>query len=537
MRRLCRVTLVLAISMLTAVMAAADTAQDDWNNILRLAEAAKAAKTANRPLAEVSGQYRSAAEAALAYRSRWEKDPGTVNYLRATFVVAILFDSAGNTARATELFAECARHPKLRDAGAVWDGERLETLCGRRVASPPPSPTPPDVPPRPGPGPGGGGDTGTPTRTYRSIETSSNMKPMEIALLASLTGRAAQIGKSAVQGATLAREEIDRGKVVTLTIEDTSCEPPRAFAAAAKVIVEKKANIVLGDQCSPSTIAVAQVAGKYKTPLLVAGAEGDLGALSAEARRWTFRLWPAQAGRAKALHDYLVGQGVRRFVVVDNDTPFGRSFGSTIKQLTDAARDRAPAEEHYVNAQSPDVVEQVRSLVASLSPKGPDADQVTQRTAIVTSTPIVLEPLLIGLDQWSRRPRLGTVFAPPDTLTERYKERLEGAILALPWHPDMGKKASQDFVKAYEKQWKQPPDALAYWHWEAVRFAAAVLADVRSNEPERIREALERGQFEARVGLLKFDADHQATMRVGIARIEKGTSILVEERPVGAQPR
>lgn len=96
---------------------------------------------------------------------------------------------------------------------------------------------------------------------------------VRIGLVQPLTGSVAYNGKSVVEGARLAVEEMNAaggvlGKKIELIVEDGQCTPANSVNAVEKLVQKDKVVTLVGAFCSSATAAIMPVAQKYKLPLI-----------------------------------------------------------------------------------------------------------------------------------------------------------------------------------------------------------------------------------------------------------------------------
>ena len=153
-------------------------------------------------------------------------------------------------------------------------------------------------------------------------------QPIRIGASISETGSFAQLGQNQMRGYQLCvKSANDKGGVlgrrIELLIEDDKSQSSDAAAIYEKLIARDKVDAILGPYSSPITEAVADVAEKYRLPMLAPN--GSTASIFKKGRKFVFQATsPAE--------DYLEGtvaiaaaHGLKKLAVVYEDTLFPKA--------------------------------------------------------------------------------------------------------------------------------------------------------------------------------------------------------------------
>jgi branched-chain amino acid transport system substrate-binding protein len=190
---------------------------------------------------------------------------------------------------------------------------------------------------------------GTPT-------TSVAADTVKVGLPIPLSGPGASIGQRFQKAAEMAIEDLNKlagGKMnfVPLVL-DSKCSPDGALTAAKKLILEDNVNVMVGELCSDATLAIKDLAGQYKVPLVVPDSSAIN--ITEKGNPYTFRIIPNEVQQHIALARVAVNYfKQKKFVVVYEQTSSGigagkafiaeaKNLGATI--LDEIALDRSSAD-------------------------------------------------------------------------------------------------------------------------------------------------------------------------------------------------
>jgi branched-chain amino acid transport system substrate-binding protein len=155
---------------------------------------------------------------------------------------------------------------------------------------------------------------------------------VKIGLPIPLSGAGASIGQRFQKAAEIAIEDLNKMagskmRFVSVT-EDSKCEPNGAQTAAKKLILQDNVNVMVGELCSSATLAIKDLAGQNKVPLVVP----DSSALNIteQGNPYTFRIIPNEVQQHIALARIAINyMKQKNFVVTYEQTDSGVGAGKT----------------------------------------------------------------------------------------------------------------------------------------------------------------------------------------------------------------
>lgn len=298
---------------------------------------------------------------------------------------------------------------------------------------------------------------------------------IKIGMIAPLTGDLASAGADISGAARMAVDEINasggiNGKTVELIVEDGRCNSADATNAVQKLVNVDKVDVILGDVCSSGTLAIAPIAEKAKiVHLSPTSSSPDV----TGAGDYTFRNYPSDGLKGKALGAYLQKAGFKKLAMITENTDFCQGLAKAVK--SDVPAGLAVVFDENVDAGTRDF----RSLFTRL--KDADFDvffaNVQSDTAVAE---MAKQMRALGMKQQI----VGSDTADSATLGQIAKEAVEGLKpLSVPGLDEDNPKGSA-FGKAFREKFGEPKfgmffAALAY---DATKVLAQQIGAVGTGE-------------------------------------------------------
>jgi branched-chain amino acid transport system substrate-binding protein len=342
--------------------------------------------------------------------------------------------------------------------------------------------------------------------------------PIKIGMVAPLTGPAAESGGFQTQGAKLALEEINKaggvlGRPLELTIEDDQTTNPGVVLAFSKLAGNGEFVGFIGSIRSTQLHAMAPDVLKVGKPVMMGGTDP---ALTHMGNPWFFRCRPNDIYSARVIADYGAKVlGKKKWAIVHSTDAFGTNG---MKNLTEALKGMGiePVLTQGYPNNSQDFT--------------PVALAVKQSGAEVMGTYMTFEP-----DQgiFAKQLRqlgvsLTWVGSPTTVTTTALKlagPALYGSYAVADFNKDSGA-AAKAFAARYEAAYKSAPDIFASWTYDAVNVLARAIADAKSTEPAKLRQAiLAIKGYEGAEGTYNFDANGDGLHGYNIVRNNNGAIV------------
>ncbi|HYP83070.1 ABC transporter substrate-binding protein [Variovorax sp.] len=327
--------------------------------------------------------------------------------------------------------------------------------------------------------------------------TAAAQESVKIGVIQPLTGSVAYNGQAFVAGAKLAVEQRNAaggvgGRKIELVIEDGQCRPANSVNAAEKLIQRDKVVAVAGAFCSSATAAVMPVAEKYKVPLLTGvSSKADL---TDKGMQYFFR--SAETDRlmsstfSKILAEKLQLKSVA-YIGVNDD--WGRGGVEDFSKDM-AAHGVKTVMKEYFDHGATDFYTLLTKLRAA-KPDGVFVAAETQDGSILVKQfkEFGLNTKIFGVGSWATSDFIGLT-----------GEASEGIYAAVPYASSMPGERNGAFVKAYAAANKEKPGKYGAAGYNALNILMEAVGRAGKAEPEAIRDALRKTDYQAPNGRYRF---------------------------------
>lgn len=320
---------------------------------------------------------------------------------------------------------------------------------------------------------------------------------IKIGFHAPLTGFAASDGKSAVQGAELAVEQINaaggvNGRRLELVVQDDQARPDQAVPLANKYIGDGFKIVVSGSYSGP-TRAAAGVFHQAKVPYISAYAiHPDI----TRAGNFVFRtsFMGEVQGRAAAK---LIGDNLKKrkvtLLTLNND--FGQALSAGFKEVAGKFGLQIVSEYSYAMGDR-----QFGSIVASVKKDDPEALYVSGY--FFNGGPLVAQLRAGGVTA----PIVGTEGFDTHNFIAIAKDAAEGVMITTSLDRDSKLAPMRKFITDYETKFKAPADMVAASTHTALYVAAEGLKRGGPDDAAKIRAAISGiKDFEVATGRISFN--------------------------------
>ncbi|MBI3375579.1 MAG: ABC transporter substrate-binding protein [Betaproteobacteria bacterium] len=320
---------------------------------------------------------------------------------------------------------------------------------------------------------------------------------IKIGFHAPLTGFAASDGKSALQGAELAVEQINaaggvNGRKLELVVQDDQAKPEQALPLANKYIGDGLKIVVSGSYSGP-TRAAAGVFHKAQIPYISAYAiHPDI----TRAGNYVFRtsFMGEVQGRAAAK---LIGDNLKKkkvtLLTLNND--FGQALSAGFKEVAGKFGVQIVSEYTYAMGDR-----QFGSIVASVKKDDPEVLYVSGY--FFNGGPLVAQLRAGGVSAQI----VGTEGFDTHNFISIAKEAAEGVMITTSLDRDSKLPPMRKFIEEYETKFKVPADMVAASTHTAISVAAEALGKAGANDGAKIRAAIAGiKDFQVATGRISFN--------------------------------
>jgi branched-chain amino acid transport system substrate-binding protein len=320
---------------------------------------------------------------------------------------------------------------------------------------------------------------------------------IRIGFHAPLTGFAAADGKSAVNGAELAVEQINakggiQGRKIELVVNDDQARPDQAVPLANKYIGDGLKIVVSGSYSGP-TRASAGVFQGAKIPYISAYAiHPDITRAGNYVFRTSFMGEVQGKAAAKFIGDVLKKKKV---VLVTLNNDFGQALSAGFKEAAPKLGVQIASEYTYAMGDR-----QFGSIVASVKRDNPEVLYVSGY--FFNGGPLVAQLRAGGVTA----PIVGTEGFDTHNFIAIAKDAAEGVMITTSLDRDSKLPEMRQFIEDYEKKFKTPADMVAASVHTAISVAANALAKAGTEDPAKIREAIAATKdFPVATGRISFN--------------------------------
>jgi branched-chain amino acid transport system substrate-binding protein len=326
---------------------------------------------------------------------------------------------------------------------------------------------------------------------------------IKIGVIQPLTGSVAYNGTADVAGTKLAIEERNAkggvlGKKVEAIIEDGGCKPADSVNAAEKLIQRDKVVALSGAFCSSATIAVMPVAETNKIPLVTGvSSKSDM---TEKGNKWFFRATETDGLLAESFAKILAEQlKLKKIAYIGVNDDFGRGGVEEFEKRMKALGATTVMKEYFDHGTT-----DFYTLLTKLRSSGADGVFVAAETQ--DGSIFVKQKAEFGLDQ--------KVFGVGSWATADFMRlagpAAEGLYAAVPYAYTMQTPKNQEFVAKYEAANKEKPGKYGAAGYNALNIIMDAIQRADSTDPEKIREALTKTDYEGPNGKFRFDSKGQA---------------------------
>jgi branched-chain amino acid transport system substrate-binding protein len=342
--------------------------------------------------------------------------------------------------------------------------------------------------------------------------------PIKIGMVAPLTGPGAESGRFQTQGAKLAVDEINKaggvlGRPLELVIEDDQTTNPGTVLAFSKLAGNPEFAVFIGPIRSTQIHAMAPDALKLGKPVLIGGTDPVLTHMG---NPWFFRFRPHDVYSARVIADYGAKVlGKRKWAIVHSTDAFGTSgMKNLVESLKSMGIEPVLVQGYPNNSQD--------FTPVALAVKQSGADVMGTYMTFEADQGIFAKQLRqLGV-------ALTWVGSPTTVTTTALKlagPALYGSYAVVDFNKDSSE-AAKSFAAKYQAAYKTAPDFFASWTFDAVHVLALAIAEAKSLEPDKLRQAIIAVKgFVGAEGTYSFDANGDGLHGYNIVKNNNGTVV------------
>jgi branched-chain amino acid transport system substrate-binding protein len=359
---------------------------------------------------------------------------------------------------------------------------------------------------------------------------------VKVGVTVSATGPAASLGIPERNTFQFIPTTIAGQKVEFIVLDDAS-DTTRARQNTEKFINEDKVDLIIGSTITPNSLAMVEVVGRARTPMISMAASARIVEPMDDNRKWVFKTPQSDALMATALTQSMSDNGVKTAAYIGFNDAYGEGWATEFAKYADLRKIKIVASERY-NRNDTSVTGQILKILAT----NPDAVLIGG-----SGTPAALPQATLVERGYKGKIYQTHGVANADFLRVGGKN-VEGTLLpvgpllVVDQLPDSNptKKAGMEYKKLYEG--KHGPGSLSGFGghaWDSYLILAAALPDAlkraKPGTPEfraALRDSIENVKnLNAAHGVFNMSPqDHNGLdqrARV-MVKIEKGTWKLLQ---------
>ncbi len=342
---------------------------------------------------------------------------------------------------------------------------------------------------------------------------------INIGFAVATTGHAARVGLKALDGAKIAVNEINSAggvldKKLHLIVEDHKCEPTEGVNAASKLIFKDKVDVLIADTCSSTVFAISEIVKSKNISMPILSGIVTSPKLTKQGNRWYFRAGQNALMEGPAFVGFWVKKlEVKKvsFLAVNDD--WGRSTAETYAKILKEMGGEVVSIDFF-DPGSQDFY----PYLTKLKSKKPDAIDIVARPE--NGSRINIQMGELGM--LNKFVLLGSDGQITDDFIKLAGDAAEGMYLMERYESIIDTPKNKAFVAAYRKLTKESPDQYAQAGYDNVYIIAEAIKRAGSVDPEKVRDAMEKTDYEGLASRIQFDRHNQAHPALLVVRIESG---------------
>lgn len=352
------------------------------------------------------------------------------------------------------------------------------------------------------------------TATLACLSGYAQAQNIRIGFQVPLTGPAASDGKTALQGAQLAVEQINaaggiKGRPLELVVLDDQTQPAQAVPIANKFIGDGIKAVISGSYSGP-TRAAAGVFQEAKIPYISAYAiHPDIVRAGNYVFRTSFMGEVQGRAAAKLIADILKKKRVT-MVNVNND--FGQALSAGMKDAAPKMGLQLVSEYNFGMGDR-----QFGSIVASVKKDDPEVVYVSGY--FFNGGPLVAQLRAGGVTA----PIVGTEGFDTVNFVQIAKEAAEGVIITTSLDRDTNDPVMRKFIDDYKKRFSMGAEMVAASTHTAVNVLAEAIRKVGIDDPSKLRDAIAATKnLPSAAGTITFNSSREVYKAAQIQIIKGG---------------
>ncbi len=355
---------------------------------------------------------------------------------------------------------------------------------------------------------------------------------VKIGIVLPFTGPIAFDGKLTFKGIEMAQKELNELGGVTvggkkykieLITEDSGCVPANSVAAVEKLMTRDKVVTVIGDFCSSSTFADAEVARRHLVPQITPISIAPK--ITKQGNPWIFRGCDDAEMMGKAFVSYAIDElKITRWAILAVNDDYGRGSVDAIRKLIEKRGGAEIVTVEYHEKGATDYYTLLTKIKAK-TPNGLALIANTAEDAMKTNQWVEL-----GMNKTMKlMDPTSALFNPKFVeLTGKNSEGMTGAA-RYAWSIDT--RENKKFVEAFTKAYGDKPEKFSQSAYDCMKMVAQAIERANSFKPKDIRDSLAKTDYTGPQGHAKFTEENQLMIDEYILEIRNGGFVILGKVP------
>ncbi|HMK72372.1 MAG TPA: ABC transporter substrate-binding protein, partial [Myxococcaceae bacterium] len=346
-----------------------------------------------------------------------------------------------------------------------------------------------------------------------------------VGAVGSLTGPEAHFGLDTRDGVALAIDEANAaggvgGRKLVLRSYDAQSKPEEAANAAMRLVMQDRVALVIGENASSNTLAMAPAVARAQVPLISPSATNPR--VTSEGGPFVFRVCFVDTFQGEAMAAFArrnLGLG-RVAVLTDLKSDYSIGLADVFRRRFRELGGQVISEESYAKGDT-----DFRALLTRVKARRPEAIFIPGYYS--DAGPIAhqarelgIQALLLGGDGWESGGKL----------VELGGSAVEGAYYSTHFSPDNPSPVVQSFIGRYRARYGKLPDSLGALGYDAARVGIDALRRSAGPGGPALRDAIAATHdFEGVTGRISFGPDRNAVKSTVVVRLAEGKPVFVAE--------
>ncbi len=341
-----------------------------------------------------------------------------------------------------------------------------------------------------------------------AVSFSAAAQDIRIGMLMPISGPGSYFGVMDKEGVELALEQLKgavNGHKLVVQYEDSACSPLQATNTAKRILEQFKPHIVIGEECSDASLAIAPILNEAKVVQLNAGSVTMK--LTESGYKYTFRIFPNAEQQSGPLVDVaLKNLHAKTAVILHEKTNAGQDNADGFKKPFEAAGGKVLA---------------VIDFARDVNDFTPIATRIASLGKVDVLPTFALEGQTVRLSQALAQAKvvkggggsgvqMGSIWLPYG-YDQKAGAASTGYVRIVQFDPNEKRPVVQNFVKAFKAKYgadKVPTHINAHAYDSILLIAEAVRRG--ATDSESIRERFSKFKdVEVTTGKITFDAKGQ----------------------------